>query len=133
MATNDQYRRAIYRSVPAGGDFGKNRADIIVRSRAANGLDGVTGILWSAPDLYVQVLEGSAEAIEPTLGRIRADDRHHSVEVLADTLEDSRLFGSWSMAGLPGIYPADAITRLRKLLISLGGEASQLAERVQPA
>lgn len=70
---------------------------IVHQSRHNNALDGVTGLLWSDGSRFAQVIEGDERAIEDVLGRILADPRHHSIDILHDRPVMERQFGSWSM------------------------------------
>ena len=86
-------------------------------SRHNNAIDGVSGLLFSDGHRFVQVLEGSDEAVEATMERIRADPRHHRIEVLSDRTRPAREFGHWSMADRRRGERADEFDgRLRGLL-----------------
>lgn len=67
-------------------------------SRHNNAIDGVTGLLFSDGRRFVQVLEGSDEAVGATMERIRSDPRHQHIVVLRDATVPAREFGMWSMA-----------------------------------
>ena len=73
---------------------------IMLRSRRSNRLLGVTGLLLFDGRRFLQALEGEPAAVESTWRRIRADERHHRLEVIADDPLDGDLreFGGWSMA-----------------------------------
>ena len=71
---------------------------IYASSRCNNALDGMTGLLFSDGFRFVQVLEGSDEAVAATMARIIADPRHRDVEILRDRQVEAREFGQWSMA-----------------------------------
>ena len=87
------------------------------RSRHNNALDGVSGLLFSDGYRFLQVLEGSPEAIDATMARIRADDRHRHIHVLRDATVEQREFGHWSMADRrKGEQAAEFEQRLRELL-----------------
>lgn len=122
-------RRIVYTSVPSGTHFRDDRDNILSQSRNNNGMDGLTGVLWSSPTRYVHVLEGPPEAVAATSARIMADGRHRNIEMLSDTMEPERLFGSWTMAGLPGTSPVV----LHRLLDLLGSLPSQRAGEVADA
>ena len=78
-------------------------AGILLDARRCNARDDVTGALICRDDLYIQFLEGPAEAIESTYGRIARDDRH--IDVLPLTRRkipaDERLFPKWAMLDDP--------------------------------
>ncbi|MDB5696231.1 MAG: activator of photopigment and puc with domain protein [Sphingomonas bacterium] len=65
----------------------------------------------------MQVLEGSPEAVEETMTRIRQDPRHREIDVLSDKGVAAREFGQWSMADRRrGERADDFEARLRDLL-----------------
>ena len=68
------------------------------RSRHNNAIDGVTGLLFTDGFRFVQVLEGSDDAVGSVMARIRADERHRDIRVIRDGLVPAREFGFWSMA-----------------------------------
>ena len=99
----------LYRS-RATTDFGdRETAHLALRSAQANARAAVTGVLLYAdvepgrPEIFVQWLEGSRDAVREIYDRIRADDRHADVETIAEgpTAElvgrDGRLFPDWGM------------------------------------
>lgn len=91
-----EYTHLIYTSVP----FGYNSADlngILVDARWANARDAVTGALICRHDLYMQYLEGPADAVSATLARIQKDDRHVEVTLRYEGVVSERLFGDWAM------------------------------------
>ena len=90
----------IYASRP----FGFDRAvlnGILLTARRNNQRDGITGALIVRPDLYLQWLEGPADALAALFERIRADDRHVDVERLDGGTLPSRRFGAWAMRDDP--------------------------------
>lgn len=91
-------RQLLYvsRAVPAQATIPVD--PIFESSRHNNAMDGVTGLLFSDGRRFVQVLEGSPEAVEATMARIRTDPRHDHLVVLRDGPVAAREFGSWSMA-----------------------------------
>lgn len=90
---------------------------ILHQSRHNNGLDGVTGLLWSDGRRFAQVIEGDDRAIADVMARIRADRRHHRIEVLRDEQVTEREFGSWSMDWRSADGPADTYdARLSRML-----------------
>jgi Sensors of blue-light using FAD len=71
---------------------------ILSRARLNNRETGLTGALAFNERCFAQVLEGSAEDLEPLFERIRRDPRHRDVRVLARNTISSRMFPQWSMA-----------------------------------
>jgi hypothetical protein len=88
--------RLVYASRPFGFDeatiFG-----ILLTARRRNAETGVTGALVCRADLYLQLLEGPEEAVEPLYARIRRDDRHIEVARLGSAPSAVRLFPDWAM------------------------------------
>jgi hypothetical protein len=68
-----------------------------VTSRHNNALDGITGLLWSDGQRFIQALEGPRASVEATFLRIARDNRHHSLDLLSDRMTDEREFGTWNM------------------------------------
>lgn len=82
----------------ATGVFGRDTlADILVTSRTLNSRNGVTGLLLYYGGHFLQVLEGSEEAVRETFGRICKDPRHHDIAVLFEETVEEPLYPDWSM------------------------------------
>ncbi|WP_294290907.1 BLUF domain-containing protein [uncultured Sphingomonas sp.] len=118
-------RRLIYSSRAIGRDPRADKHDILAESRRNNGMDGISGILWSDGDRYLQVLEGPSNSIDDAFDRIRRDARHTDVRILEDRGTTDRQFGDWAMAGMPGDHPEDAKERLRLLLRDVDAEVAR--------
>lgn len=92
-------RRLVYRS-RAVARFRREEVDALLHhARHNNAIDGISGLLWSDGDVFVQTLEGPPDSVEETFARIREDTRHRDVEVLSDEPACIRCFGTWYMAG----------------------------------
>jgi Sensors of blue-light using FAD len=79
---------------------------LLNQSRPHNTAAGITGILLYDGSRFMQVLEGSPEAVAATFGRIRNDCRHTEVQVLADGPIGRRQFEDWLMSFITYIeYP----------------------------
>lgn len=89
-------KRLIYRSQPFGFDKSV-LAGILSAARRNNPRLGITGALICRHDVYLQLIEGPAEAIDALYARIVADDRHTNVELLLTEDADARLFPAWAM------------------------------------
>ena len=91
-----------YASQPFGFD-GPTLAGILLDARRCNARDGITGALICRDDVFLQMLEGPAEAVEATFRRIDRDDRHLDVRPLCRrTIEDAdRMFPHWTMRDDP--------------------------------
>lgn len=71
---------------------------ILARSRKANHLAGITGILLCSRGYFCQVIEGNLQPLELLFETIQLDDRHSDVTVLEFIAVPGRLFGAWDMA-----------------------------------
>jgi hypothetical protein len=95
-------RRLVYTSVPVSRNRRTDLDQILAQARRNNGVNGVSGLLVADTDRYVQVLEGTPEAVSFIMDVILSDGRHTDVRVLSDELAEERAFGGWTMANLPG-------------------------------
>ena len=89
-------KQLIYCSQPFGFDEAM-LAGILSRARYNNVRDGVTGALICRHDIYLQLIEGPAAAIDALYARISVDDRHCDVRLLLSEEVDQRMFPEWSM------------------------------------
>ncbi|UOQ70330.1 BLUF domain-containing protein [Hymenobacter cellulosilyticus] len=71
--------------------------DMLTQARAANLEYGLTGVLLYSQGRFMQVLEGSEEAVHFIYARIERDTRHHNVTTLTDGPISQRSFAHWSM------------------------------------
>lgn len=71
--------------------------ELLDKSRAANSMVDLTGLLVVGGRRFLQVLEGPDEAVNETYERIRLDPRHFAIVKLHDKSIEARSFGSWSM------------------------------------
>ncbi|MEM8877203.1 MAG: BLUF domain-containing protein [Pseudomonadota bacterium] len=67
-------------------------AGILSQARANNNERGITGMLVYADDYFIQVIEGSRGVVSALLGRIMADERHQSVNIVHANPVSSRIF-----------------------------------------
>jgi hypothetical protein len=72
-------------------------AGILSAARRNNPQLGITGALVCRQDIYLQLIEGPAEAIDALYARICEDDRHANVELLLSEVADERMFPNWAM------------------------------------
>ncbi len=73
--------------------------DAILDTAVRNNLrDDLTGALIFSGSIFVQILEGETATLQNLMTKIRTDDRHDAVTVVAQEVIGSRRFGSWSMA-----------------------------------
>jgi len=88
----------------ASRPFGFNEAilaGILLDARRCNTRDGITGALIARQDLFLQLLEGPAEAVDAAYQRISRDDRHIEVRRLTRRDVNVRLFPDWAMRDDP--------------------------------
>ena len=72
-------------------------AGILSAARRNNPRLGITGALVCRHDLYLQLIEGPADAIDTLYARICEDDRHANVDLLLSEDMGERLFPNWAM------------------------------------
>lgn len=90
--------RLIYKST-ATAEVVPNRTlrDIEEQASAANSEKGITGLLVLTGNVFLQVLEGSAQDLTALFGKIIADERHRAVELVTFQPIGGRCFEEWSM------------------------------------
>jgi hypothetical protein len=70
---------------------------LLEQSRRDNLVTGITGLLLYKDGNFMQILEGSREAVLLTLLKIKNDVRHHHLIVLFEGEVTQREFKDWSM------------------------------------
>ena len=73
-------------------------AALLKQAQQHNERLGLTGVLLYHQEQFVQVLEGSAEAIADVYHRLLHDVRHYNVVELASGPIAARRFGEWAMS-----------------------------------
>ena len=73
-------------------------AAVLEHARERNTEAGLTGLLVHRNGRFMQLLEGPYDAVLSTYERILEDDRHGSVQLLAEESIHTRRFPEWSMA-----------------------------------
>jgi hypothetical protein len=89
--------RLMYASRAAKPLDGEELAQILKASRTNNARSGVTGLLCTSGDLFIQVLEGGRPAVNALYSRLVADPRHGTVTLLAYDEISERRFAGWAM------------------------------------
>ena len=129
-------RQIVYRSTTTA-DSGRAADDIpdIVRQAAArNGIEGITGLLYSEDDAFLQVIEGPSDSVSDLMARLENDDRHSDLTVLVDRSIAQREFGDWTMIYRDRRESIDAFyDRLRVLLAGVSDETVRHFRSLQPA
>ncbi|WP_377507298.1 BLUF domain-containing protein [Octadecabacter sp. R77987] len=93
----------VYVSQAAKAFSTEELAGLLTHSRERNSADGISGLLIYRYNAdfkrgnFLQVLEGSHEALDDVWRRISGDPRHHTIIVLDEGQTDERMFGEWSM------------------------------------
>ena len=103
----------IYRSQPFGFDTAI-LSNILTVARRNNPARAITGALICRDDLYLQLIEGEAAAIDALFGTIAADDRHLDVTLLHRAEVADRLFPDWAMLDDPArswLWSPDEVAR----------------------
>ncbi len=101
---------------------------ILACARSNNAKVGVTGALLFSADVFAQVLEGPAEAVERIFEKIQRDPRHSDVVILQSEHTEARDFPEWSMA-FAG-RPTEHSAALTAVLDSRPKQGSAAAEDV---
>ena len=70
---------------------------ILNQSRTHNPEHGITGVLCYSGDVFMQVLEGSRDAVCELYNTIVRDDRHQGVRLLSYEEITERKFANWTM------------------------------------
>ncbi|MEG3174970.1 BLUF domain-containing protein [Sphingomonas sp. RB3P16] len=129
-------RQLIYRSITTAAS-GRADDDSIAILRAAasrNGIDGITGLLYTEGPAFLQALEGPDESVADLLASLLADPRHRDVHVLSDRQVEEREFGDWMMVHRDRREAIDAFDqRLRTLLLGVSRETADYFRALAPA
>jgi hypothetical protein len=71
-------------------------------ARDRNAAVGVTGLLLYAQESFLQHLEGEPDAVDAVFERIRADERHTDIRIVAQEDITKRTHDDWAMGfGFP--------------------------------
>jgi hypothetical protein len=66
-------------------------------ARHFNALDGISGLLLFDGSRFLQIVEGTEDAIDNLVERLRMDPRHSAFEVRDERYVERRSFPDWSM------------------------------------
>jgi hypothetical protein len=67
------------------------------QARHLNALDGITGLLMFDGTRFLQIVEGTEEAVDDLVERLRRDPRHSGFEIRDERMVGSRSFPDWNM------------------------------------
>jgi hypothetical protein len=129
-------RQVIYTSIttnPSG--CAKDDCMPILREAAArNGLDGITGLLYSQDSEFLQALEGPDDSIADLIASLEADPRHRDLRILIDRQTEDREFGDWTMVHRERRESVDSFDkRLHGLLLGVSPETADYFRALVPA
>jgi hypothetical protein len=129
-------RQVIYTSIttnPSG--CAKDDCVPILRQAAVrNGLDGITGLLYSQDAEFLQALEGPDDSIADLIASLEADPRHRDLRILLDRQTDEREFGDWMMVHRERRESVDSFDkRLHGLLLGVSPETAEYFRALVPA
>jgi len=65
-----------------------------------NARSRVTGALLFCNGLFLQILEGHPETVDPLYEKIARDARHTDIQIISRTEQTERRFPDWKMAGI---------------------------------
>ena len=96
-------RYTIYVSQAAKVFSESDLSTLLKRSREWNSAHGISGLLVYRYNNefkrgnFLQLIEGTEDAIQETWKRISSDPRHHTLIVLDEGDSEARMFSDWSM------------------------------------
>jgi len=106
-------------------------------ARHLNALDGITGLLAFDGARFLQIIEGTEEAIDDLIERLRGDTRHTAFEIRDERMVATRSFPEWSMemcrvsAGyqnarseIASLLPATTSDAVREVALRMSDELS---------
>ncbi|HEX8307060.1 MAG TPA: BLUF domain-containing protein [Allosphingosinicella sp.] len=113
-------------------------AEIHQSARHFNALDAISGLLLFDGSRFLQIIEGTEDAVDNLVERLRMDPRHSAFEIRDERYMEQRSFPDWTMellrvsAGfgdakgeVAEILPAEVAPPVRELILKMTG---QLAE-----
>lgn len=114
----------------AGANIPIGLSQILNSSRKNNKEKGITGVLSYRDGFYIQVLEGSEEAVNSLFSKILADSRHHEVTVILNEAIEQRSFSGWYMRLLDSVAKdrcfRNFIARYKHVIDDFGDETKSV-------
>lgn len=89
----------IYVSVRKSGSDDNDIEDILAASRRNNAPLNITGILLHSDTHFFQYIEGDEETLDLLYDKIKRDQRHSNVILIAKSAINERNFPTWQMGG----------------------------------
>ena len=105
--------------------------DILRTSRRNNAGIGVTGLLVVGGRRFLQLLEGSDDAVAGIFERIRQDERHFAVVTLSDRIVESRLTPNWAMGFQHARAPSEDAIDLSAIVADLVAGIEDASIRIE--
>jgi len=96
VATTDLHQ-VIYVSAAKSPQSDADLLSLLNASRTRNAASALTGLLLYDQGCFLQVLEGSRDAVAVTYTRIERDPRHHRISKIFDAHVSARSFDKWAM------------------------------------
>lgn len=87
----------VYVSRAARSLTGQDLLELMSSSRTANAATGITGLLLYSDGGFLQMLEGTQEAVESLYASIQVDPRHTEVTLVRAREQRHPEFPDWSM------------------------------------
>jgi hypothetical protein len=116
--------RLLYISDSSEGVARNQLQNILGTSQKNNAANGLTGVLISGGNAFMQVLEGPEQAVLRTYVKILDDRRHGNCRLIYISPVSGRLFSNWSMGSIEGnLLEFQDVTQL----------TAQRRETVEPA
>ena len=88
----------VYSSTAASPFTDAELAALLTVSRHNNARAGLTGMLITRQDRFLQVLEGPEPQVEALMTKISGDSGHHDVRILLKETIEQRQFPEWTMS-----------------------------------
>lgn len=129
-------RQIIYRSTTTteSGRAADDIPGIVAQAAARNGIDGVTGLLYTQDDSFLQAIEGPEVSMQDLIERLEEDRRHSDIRILVDREVDAREFGDWTMIHRDRRESVDAFDdRMRVLLTGVSRQTADHFRALVPA
>lgn len=129
-------RQVIYRSITTANSrqAANDIPGILRQAVARNGVEGITGLLYTEGDVFLQAIEGPEDSITGLIASLCVDHRHREMKILIDRPVEAREFGDWTMIHRDRRESADAFDeRMRVLLAGVSDETVRQFSALVPA
>jgi hypothetical protein len=97
MLVQDALKSLTYVSRAADGLTDEDVFRIYKTATEFNSLDGVTGLLVYDGTVFMQVVEGTDDALSALVTRLKRDVRHRELRIVDQRAISTRSFADWSM------------------------------------